>query len=177
MADPIISPDGEWMWTGSDWIPAPPEYSPEEMQSENRDGRLNEIRLTLPEYRQHIEVGGVIFGSILLFLSFNTLTSPNPVIFDGQFTILEVDEQICFSVLGIIGLLIFIFAIQGNKIAENPKRAIIYHLSKGSLSYAQLQEKIGLKGWQFRKIIHEMEDEGILNVEKDPMVGNRISLK
>ena len=53
MADPIISPDGEWMWTGSDWIPAPPEYSPEEMQSENRDGRLNEIRLTLPEYRQH----------------------------------------------------------------------------------------------------------------------------
>ena len=24
MADRIISPDGKWMWTGSDWIPAPP---------------------------------------------------------------------------------------------------------------------------------------------------------
>ena len=24
MADPIFSPDGKWMWTGSDWIPAPP---------------------------------------------------------------------------------------------------------------------------------------------------------
>ena len=24
MADPIISPDGKWMWTGTEWIPAPP---------------------------------------------------------------------------------------------------------------------------------------------------------
>jgi tetratricopeptide (TPR) repeat protein len=27
MADPIFSPDGKWMWTGSDWIPAPPSSS------------------------------------------------------------------------------------------------------------------------------------------------------
>ena len=24
MADPVFSPDGKWMWTGSEWIPAPP---------------------------------------------------------------------------------------------------------------------------------------------------------
>ena len=24
MANPIFSPDGKWMWTGSEWIPAPP---------------------------------------------------------------------------------------------------------------------------------------------------------
>jgi tetratricopeptide (TPR) repeat protein len=24
MAEPIISPDGKWMWTGTEWIPAPP---------------------------------------------------------------------------------------------------------------------------------------------------------
>jgi hypothetical protein len=24
VADPIISPDGKWMWTGREWIPAPP---------------------------------------------------------------------------------------------------------------------------------------------------------
>ena len=24
MSDPIFSPDGKWMWTGSEWIPAPP---------------------------------------------------------------------------------------------------------------------------------------------------------
>ena len=27
MADPIFSPDGKWMWTGSEWIPAPPSSS------------------------------------------------------------------------------------------------------------------------------------------------------
>ncbi|DAC53673.1 MAG TPA: hypothetical protein D7I11_06135, partial [Candidatus Poseidoniales archaeon] len=24
MADPVFSPDGKWMWSGSEWIPAPP---------------------------------------------------------------------------------------------------------------------------------------------------------
>ena len=177
MADPIISPDGEWMWTGSDWIPAPPESTPNEIQSEKIDGRLNEIRLTLPEYRQEIEMGGVIIGGFLLFFSFNTLTSPNPVIFGGEFVILKTQGQVCFSLMGIIGLLIFVFGIQGNKIAENPKQAIVYELSRGTLSYAQLQEKIGVKGWQFRKIIKEMEDDGTLNVEKDSKVGNKFSLK
>jgi len=28
MTGPIFSPDGKWMWTGSDWITAPPTSSP-----------------------------------------------------------------------------------------------------------------------------------------------------
>ena len=24
MSDPVYSPDGKYLWTGSDWIPAPP---------------------------------------------------------------------------------------------------------------------------------------------------------
>ena len=175
MADPIISPDGEWMWTGSDWIPAPPKTSPNRMQSEKVENGVNVITLNQPEYRQQIEIGGVIFGGILLLLSFNTLFSPNPVIFEGD----QVPErfQICYSLLGLIGLVILIFGIQGNRIAENPRQTIIYELSRGVLSYAQLQEKIGLKSWEFRKIIKEMEDDGTLNVEKDSKVGSRFSLK
>ena len=34
MADPIFSPDGKWMWTGSEWIPAPPSGKP---VSQNHD--------------------------------------------------------------------------------------------------------------------------------------------
>ncbi|MDE0954624.1 MAG: tetratricopeptide repeat protein [Candidatus Poseidoniales archaeon] len=34
MADPIISPDGKFMWTGTEWIPAPPSGKPE---SQNHD--------------------------------------------------------------------------------------------------------------------------------------------
>ena len=29
MADPIYSPDGKFMWSGSEWIPAPPTSEPE----------------------------------------------------------------------------------------------------------------------------------------------------
>ena len=28
MTDPVLSPDGKWMWTGSEWIPAPPAAEP-----------------------------------------------------------------------------------------------------------------------------------------------------
>ena len=28
MTDPVISPDGKWMWTGSEWIPSPPTSAP-----------------------------------------------------------------------------------------------------------------------------------------------------
>ena len=28
MADTTLSPDGKWMWTGSEWIPAPPTSAP-----------------------------------------------------------------------------------------------------------------------------------------------------
>ena len=27
MSGPVFSPDGKWMWTGSEWIPAPPSSS------------------------------------------------------------------------------------------------------------------------------------------------------
>ena len=35
MADPIISPDGKWMWAGDDWIPAPPSSESEVQQNIN----------------------------------------------------------------------------------------------------------------------------------------------
>jgi hypothetical protein len=35
MADSIISPDGKWMWTGDDWIPAPPSSESEVQQNIN----------------------------------------------------------------------------------------------------------------------------------------------
>ena len=29
MTDGVFSPDGNWMWTGDEWIPAPPKSEPE----------------------------------------------------------------------------------------------------------------------------------------------------
>lgn len=43
MADPIFSPDGNYMWTGSDWIPAPP-------SSNTNPGNLPENYPPKPNY-------------------------------------------------------------------------------------------------------------------------------
>ena len=46
MSDPVISPDGKWMWTGNEWIPAPPsdetinsneKYANEDLIAEEND--------------------------------------------------------------------------------------------------------------------------------------------
>ncbi|HJM54924.1 MAG TPA: Tudor-knot domain-containing protein [Poseidonia sp.] len=41
MVDPILSPDGKFMWTGSEWIPAPPS-SDESTQSASKNFTLND---------------------------------------------------------------------------------------------------------------------------------------
>ena len=35
MSDPIFSPDGKWIWSGSDWIPAPPDTQMNQGNSQN----------------------------------------------------------------------------------------------------------------------------------------------
>ena len=32
MAKPTLSPDGNWLWTGEEWVPAPPTSPPNESQ-------------------------------------------------------------------------------------------------------------------------------------------------
>ena len=38
MSEPVFSPDGQWMWTGSEWVPAPP--STPAAQNENANSHL-----------------------------------------------------------------------------------------------------------------------------------------
>ena len=40
MTDPVISPDGKFMWTGSEWIPAPPTSEPDESPVSNESGAI-----------------------------------------------------------------------------------------------------------------------------------------
>ena len=35
MADPLFSPDGKWMWSGSEWIPAPPEQGGQQLNMQD----------------------------------------------------------------------------------------------------------------------------------------------
>ena len=47
MANPIISEDGHWMWTGSEWIPTQPRVAlvPQEKSSSEEYARGNAIQL------------------------------------------------------------------------------------------------------------------------------------
>ena len=46
MAESIFSPDGKWMWTGSDWIPAPDLLPPADFNSRNVVGGDVNITIT-----------------------------------------------------------------------------------------------------------------------------------
>lgn len=35
MDDAVISPDGKWMWSGTEWIPAPPKQSPQQLNMQD----------------------------------------------------------------------------------------------------------------------------------------------
>ena len=35
MDDAVISPDGKWMWSGTEWIPAPPNQSPQQLNMQD----------------------------------------------------------------------------------------------------------------------------------------------
>ncbi len=45
MSDPIISPDGQFMWTGSDWIPVPPKST--QPNTKPKTGPLQEVNLMI----------------------------------------------------------------------------------------------------------------------------------
>ena len=54
MPDPIISPDGKWMWTGTEWIPAPPTsaqgtHSNINLEDSMMSGDVNVEQQSLPE--------------------------------------------------------------------------------------------------------------------------------
>ena len=36
MSDPVYSPDGKWMWSGTEWIPVPPTSEPQQQASPNQ---------------------------------------------------------------------------------------------------------------------------------------------
>ena len=60
MTDPVISPDGKWMWTGSEWIPAPPDtdpdtFSPKEKPSSDDFTNTNEKSENLVKQLMYVD--------------------------------------------------------------------------------------------------------------------------
>ena len=67
MTDPVISPDGKWMWTGDEWIPAPPDNDKKDIGKpvSSSDNRNPEGKY--PESLDMIAMFIFIFGLFLFF--------------------------------------------------------------------------------------------------------------
>ena len=86
MADPITSPDGNWMWTGSEWIPTPPDSETEVPESLNRvekdDSHSHPYHISADNNSKYKVAG--IFLSILSFFPYIGSNSPFSIQFQGS---------------------------------------------------------------------------------------------
>ena len=99
MADPITSPDGNWMWTGSEWIPTPPNSETEVPVAalRKRKRSLNQKRLRKKKIHSqsnpyHIsgdnnskyKVAGIFLSILSFFFPYVGSNSPFSVQFQGS---------------------------------------------------------------------------------------------
>ena len=85
MAEPVLSPDGKWMWTGTEWVPLPPSSSPFSSglnltdsvvagdASHSQSNSSVVINLTTPETHPQKQIGQNGLGAISLNISDNFL--------------------------------------------------------------------------------------------------------
>jgi len=70
MADPVYSPDGKFMWTGTDWIPAPPTSEESEASSDSLLNQPSEPLLKQPSEQvlnlQDSVIGGDVVHSTVI---------------------------------------------------------------------------------------------------------------
>ena len=161
MEEAIFSPDGKFMWTGSQWIPAPPEAmeisdadeaSRSQIETSNRD----RIPIDSPTYVNQAEFSYLVAGAIILIIVV--------IIFDRyQFNTLG---NILFASCGLFGIMSVAAGIKGRTVAVHPKQAVLFELQNGQVSYAELEKKIGIDSKELRKILTELDREGVIDVKK-----------
>jgi len=161
MEEAIFSPDGKFMWTGSQWIPAPPEAmdlsdTDEATRSQIETLRHERIPINHPIYVQQAEFSSLVGGAIILIIVW--------FIFDNnQF---NDGGNILFGSCGLFGLLSVAAGIKGRTVAAHPKEAVLFELQNGHVSYAELEKKIGIDSKQLRRILTELDREGVIDVKK-----------
>ena len=90
MPGQILSPDGNWLWTGSEWIPAPPQNPPQTNDNhvnfkENLQDVLQEMNVAtmnsdepFAKAAQSSAVGGVLLFFLLIPVLFLLFPEINP---------------------------------------------------------------------------------------------------
>lgn len=159
MEEAVFSPDGKFMWTGTQWIPAPPndmgisnvgEGSSSQIETSNHA----RVPINSPTYVNQAEFSYLVAGAIILIIVV--------IIFDRyQLTTLQ---NIIFASCGLYGLMSVAAGIKGKTVAAHPKQAVLFELQNGQISYAELEKKIGIDSKELRRILTELNREGVIDV-------------
>ena len=172
MGDPIFSPDGEFMWTGSEWIPAPPgkenrETNVDVVQSQKQEAIRSKSYEDPPRYDHKIESSSVVIGVIVLVIVAYSYSRYQNSICGSFLSPLAGDDcslwNTANALFGLMGGLVVVLGLIGKKVASNPKQAILYELQFGRLSTSDLCKKIGVDADEVRRLTKDLIQEEKVN--------------
>ena len=113
MSEPVLSPDGQYMWTGSEWIPAPPESEP---STNNVDHNQKDLNLSYKILALLVSVSTFFVPYLGSYSPFSIFFNDESFLLDelkySNFMPIEV-FLIVFTVLiaGFLPVLVLIFSI------------------------------------------------------------------
>ena len=165
MEEPIISPDGKFVWTGSDWAPtdASEELNQESKQIYDREkGRSNP-----PIYSHKIEIPSVIIGIVVLAIVFESYSRYQHSICGTILSPFAENDCTLWNTLnlifGLLGVLVIILGLIGKKVADNPVEAILFELQFSRPRLLELEKKIGINATLLRHLLNDLKEKGIIN--------------
>ena len=82
-----MSPDGNWMWTGSDWIPSPPSSDTEVLEQPNHAGfeeSQTQSYHIFSDKNYKYKIAGIILSIFSFFFPFIGSESPFSIHFEGS---------------------------------------------------------------------------------------------
>ena len=168
MEEPIISPDGKFVWTGSDWTLLDENNEIVEKNSNIEQennlvyNRENE-RSYPPRYYHQIEWPQIFIGFLLLLVVFTLF--PELVSGCEPDNCNQKNYVTWFTVIfmsGTFGIFLIILGLIGKKVAENPVQAILYELQFSRPSLDKIGEKIGVNPTLLRHILNDLKEKGLI---------------
>ena len=143
MTDPVISPDGKWIWTGDKWIEIKDENDSIISKSYVEKDKIKvNFKPRNPTFRR--KKINLIFGLSFILLGIDSLVNYTTTLEDS------IPSFIVIS-LG--------FLLTNVKYCSNSTNAIIYYLHQGPQKYDQLKNKLNISGYRFDSILDRLREE------------------
>ena len=143
MTDPVISPDGKWIWTGDKWIEVKDENDSNVSKSDIQKDKIKEnFKPQYPIFKRKIRY--VVFGLSFILIGIDTLVNYTTTLGDS------IPSFIVIS-LG--------FLLTNVKYCSNSTNAIIYYLYQGPQKYDELKNKLHISGYKFDSILDRMREK------------------